>query len=137
MSEQSTPFGSIARGCRQSLKSAAGFSLLVNLLQLTVPLYMMQVLDRVVGSGSAATLAYLTLIAVAALAVSAFLDIIRAHLLNRAASWLDNRLGLEIFPHVALAIQRGKPEQTHGLEDLWRVRSFLASPGVMAMFDIP
>lgn len=134
---QTSPFQTVTSAVKGSLWAAAGFSLVVNLMQLTLPLYMMQMLDRVVGSGSKDTLYLLAFIALAALVVGAALDIIRAHILNRAASWLECRLGVEIFPHVALAFHDGNPSKAQGLEDLWRVRSFMSSPGIIAIFDVP
>ena len=71
---------------------AAGFSALVNLLYLTPTLYMMQVYDRVVPTGGLTTLAFLTVIAVLALAALSGLDWIRGRLLLRAGLRLD-RLG--------------------------------------------
>lgn len=134
---QTNRFDTITDACKRALFIAAGFSLVVNLLQLTLPLYMMQMLDRVVGGGSVNTLYLLAAIAAVALIVGALLDIIRAHILNRAASWLESRMGVEIFPHVALAQHTGKLAQAQGLEDLWRVRSFMSSPGIIAIFDVP
>ncbi|WCL53167.1 type I secretion system permease/ATPase [Gimibacter soli] len=137
IAEQTSPFVTVMQACRRSVKAAAAFSLVLNLLQLTVPLYMMTLLDRVIGSGNTASLYLLTLIAVVALGVSAALDVLRSHILNRAASWLESRLGVELFPHVAMALHNGMPVKAQGLEDLWRLRSFMSSPGLLALFDIP
>lgn len=134
---QMSPFDTITNAVKGALYSAAGFSLVVNIMQLTIPLYMMQILDRVIGGGSLDTLYLLAIIAFLALSVGAALDIIRTHILNRAASWLECRLGVEIFPHVALALHDGHHAKAQGLEDLWRLRSFMSSPGIIAIFDIP
>lgn len=135
--KSTAPFREITGACTGALRSAIVFSLFVNVLQLTPPLYMMQVLDRVIGGGSYETLGWLTFIAVVALIASAWLDIIRSRILNRAASWLEDRLGVDLFPHVALALQKNTPDKASGLEDLWRLRSFIASPAIIAIFDIP
>src|SRR6478752_7283244 len=50
--------------CRASFMSAAFFSLFVNLLMLLPAIYMLQVYDRVLTSGSESTLLMLTLIVV-------------------------------------------------------------------------
>ena len=54
------------RSCKRSLFVAGVFSVAVNLLMLTVPLYMIQVFDRVLSSGSVDTLVMLTIIALGA-----------------------------------------------------------------------
>ncbi|TJX72976.1 MAG: type I secretion system permease/ATPase, partial [Mesorhizobium sp.] len=54
------------------------FSLLINILLLVIPLYLLQVYDRVLPSSSVETLVYLSGIAVLALAFLGLLDAIRA-----------------------------------------------------------
>lgn len=70
-------------------------SLFVNVLMLTVPLYMLQLFDRVLGSRSDETLLYLTLAAGIALVVMSALDVMRSRILVRVSSWLEKRLGPE------------------------------------------
>ncbi|GHF25555.1 ABC transporter ATP-binding protein [Kordiimonas sediminis] len=135
--EQTSPFETVTAACKKSVMLAGFFSMILNILQLTIPLYMMTLLDRVIRSGNKDTLYLLTIIAVVALLTSGVLDVMRAHILNRAASWMESRLGVELFPHVALALHDGEPVKAQGLEDLWRLRSFMSSPGIIAMFDVP
>lgn len=56
--------------CRTPLIWATGFSLLINVLMLASSLYMMQVYDRVLPSGSLPTLLFLSLITAGALALA-------------------------------------------------------------------
>ena len=77
------------RACRSQFVVVGGFSLLVNLLQLTTSLYMLQVYDRVLASRSVETLLYLTLITVAALLLLALLDAARSSTLQRTAAWVE------------------------------------------------
>src|SRR3546814_11556228 len=49
--------------CRASFLGVGVLSMAINLLMLTTSLYMMQVFDRVLGSGSRETLLYLTVVA--------------------------------------------------------------------------
>ena len=56
-----------------ALGFALFFSLFINLLMLTVPLYMLQIFDRVLTSQSIDTLIYLTIIAIFALIVMSLL----------------------------------------------------------------
>jgi ATP-binding cassette subfamily C protein/ATP-binding cassette subfamily C protein EexD len=76
---------------RGQLIAVGLFSGVVNMLQLTVSLYMMQVFDRVLGTRSIDTLYYLTLIACFALLVMAALDGLRSQIMQRIASWMRAR----------------------------------------------
>ncbi len=68
------------------------FSCLINLLMLTVPLYMLQVFDRVLPSQSHDTLIYLTLIAVIATLIMGLLEFVRGQVLTRISHWIDGIL---------------------------------------------
>jgi ABC-type protease/lipase transport system fused ATPase/permease subunit len=67
--------------CRASFMSAAFFSLFVNLLMLLPTVYMLQVYDRVLSSGSESTLLMLTLIMVFLFIVLGGLEWLRAQML--------------------------------------------------------
>ena len=71
------------RLCRYSLVLVAGLSFFVNLLALTVPLYLLHIYDHVLASRSTDTLTMLTLIVVVALAVHATLEMLRRTMLAR------------------------------------------------------
>ncbi|TIW66542.1 MAG: type I secretion system permease/ATPase, partial [Mesorhizobium sp.] len=63
---------------RRAIADVGIFSLLINILLLVIPLYLLQVYDRVLPSSSVETLLYLSAIAVIALAFLGFLDAVRA-----------------------------------------------------------
>ena len=90
---------------------SALFSLAINLLMLVPSLYMLQLFDRVLQTRSYDTLLYLTLIAVAALAVLGMLDTIRARMLVRVSTWIDRRLAGSTFERSIVAGLRGSPYQ--------------------------
>ncbi|MEL6783632.1 MAG: type I secretion system permease/ATPase, partial [Pseudomonadota bacterium] len=69
------------------------FSLVVNVLMLTLPLYMLQIYDRVLPARSGETLFFLTLMALAALAVMGLIEAVRAILASRVAARLETNLG--------------------------------------------
>ena len=79
-------------GLWSGLLSAGLFSLLLNLLMLAVPLYSLQLYDRVLGSGRVETLALLSLAGVMALAAMGVLDWVRTCLLSRIAAGFETRL---------------------------------------------
>jgi ABC-type protease/lipase transport system fused ATPase/permease subunit len=70
--------------CRGYFWSVALFSAAINVLYLASPLYMLQVYDRVVSSGSLPTLLMLTLALLIALGAMAALDGVRARIMVRA-----------------------------------------------------
>jgi len=75
------------------------FGLIANLGMLVSPLFMMQMLDRVVPSGNMATLAMLLLIAVAFIALGAIIDARRTQILKHTSNWVEQRVMSESHPH--------------------------------------
>lgn len=123
--------------CRREFVAVGLFSGVVNLLQLTVSLYMMQVFDRVLATRSLDTLSFLTLIAIAALLLLAVLEAVRSRLMQRCASWIEARVAPEGFERAMEAQLRGRPYRMEALRDLGFCRSWLASPGALAVYDVP
>jgi ATP-binding cassette subfamily C protein/ATP-binding cassette subfamily C protein EexD len=122
---------------RRQLVGVAMFSGVVNLLQLTVSLYMMQVFDRVLGSRSIDTLYYLTLIAIFALLVMAVLDGLRGQVMQRLASWIEGKVAPEAFLRAIESQLRGRPYRMEALRDLGACRAWLGSPASLTIFDVP
>jgi PrtD family type I secretion system ABC transporter len=111
------------------------FSLAINLLLLVPPLYMLQVFDRVITSRSQETLFALSVAALAALALMACLDALRARLLAVAGIALDRMLGPRVLE--GLLSRLHGTDFASGLRDVNTLRSFLVGNGVMAIFDAP
>ncbi len=112
------------------------FSLIVNLLLLTMPLYMLQIYDRVLPSQSMDTLKFLSVIAVAALVVLGLLEAIRAIVAARAAAKLEVKLGADTV-RVAMMSSRLGEANVQPVRDLAAVRGFIASRAVFALLDLP
>ncbi|WP_027058594.1 type I secretion system permease/ATPase [Mesorhizobium loti] len=110
------------------------FSLLINILLLVIPLYLLQVYDRVLPSSSVETLVYLSGIAVLALAVLGLLDAIRAVYTQRVAATLDRKLGAGTF---AVSLGAKYAGGLSPLRDLASVCAFVRSRGVTVLFDLP
>ena len=126
----------IAAG-RSQIAAVALFSGVVNLLQLTVSLYMMQVFDRVLSTRSIDTLYYLTAIAVFALLVMAVLDGLRGQVMQRLAAWVEGKAAPEAFLRAIESQLRGRPYRMEALRDLAMCRSWLGSPAALTVFDVP
>ena len=108
----------------------------INLLQLTVPLYMLQVHDRVLNSRSTDTLVMLSILAAGALIVFGILEFIRAMSFQAMGSALVRRLNLPILTAaVQASVDQGLPKATQALRDLTELRTFLTSSAVSAPLD--
>lgn len=125
------------RSCRRSLIVVGLFSLAVNLLMLTVPLYMIQVFDRVLSSGSVDTLVMLTIVAVGALAVFGTFDMLRSMVLARTGARLEAMLGGPLLAASIMNRTKGDRGEAQGLRDLAQLRGFLSGSVMVAIFDVP
>ncbi|MFC0387884.1 type I secretion system permease/ATPase [Muricoccus vinaceus] len=123
--------------CRSQFATVGVFSLVVNLLQLTVSLYMMQVFDRVLATRSIDTLLWLTLVAIAAIGLLALLEGVRSQIMQRVALWTENRVAPEGFARALEATLRGRPYRMEALRDLGTCRAWLSGPGALTLYDVP
>ena len=74
-----TPYLGALRGLRRTFVLAGLFSAVINLLMLTGPIYMLQVYDRVLSSGSVATLVGLFAIVIVLAAMQSIPEMKKAH----------------------------------------------------------
>lgn len=123
---------------RKSFLYVGLFSFFINMLFLTPALYMLQVYDRVVGSGSISTLVMITLIVVAMYAVMGVLEFVRSRIVSRISTRMDvsmqGRLVDVMFRH---ALSNPRNASTEPLADLNNIRGFASGTGVFAFFDAP
>jgi PrtD family type I secretion system ABC transporter len=127
----------ILRCCKQELMVVGGFSAVVNLLQLTTSLYMMQIFDRVLASRSIDTLVYLTLIAFAAILLLAAQEAARNQIMQRVAAWVESWIAPESFVRAIENRLRSRPYNMEALRDLAICRNYLGSPGALSLYDVP
>lgn len=128
----------IRRRSRGLFWAVALLSAFVNMLMLTGPLYMMQVYDRVLGSRSEATLLALTLLVVFLYGMMGLLDAVRGRIMRRVAARFQAGLDRRVFDAmIRRSAVSGDPEAQTGLSDLESIQKLLASPVVMAGFDLP
>src|SRR6266705_874208 len=110
----------------------------MNVLVLASPIYMMQMYDRVLLTGSLDTLLFLTLICALAMAVLGALDAIRSAILSRIGAWFERSLRFELLSGVLrIAFERGNSYGQQLLGDLQTVKTFLGSNQVAPVFDAP
>lgn len=111
------------------------FSVFINLLRLALPLYVLQVLDRVVSSHSHETLIMLTTITLAALLTAALLEVVRRRMFMHWGGWIERRFGPWLF-EAGLDKSSEAPASSTLLRDLGAMRSFVAGSGVIAWLDV-
>jgi PrtD family type I secretion system ABC transporter len=125
--------------CRWHFTSVAVFSIFVNLLMLTGPLFMLQIYDRVLSSRSEATLVALLILVTGLFAMMGLLEFIRGRVLARAGarfqSLLDSRVMIAVLRRSIAPNERARPNTA--ARDLDAVRQLLSGPAPFAMFDMP
>jgi len=115
------------------------FSVFVNLLMLTGPLYMLQVYDRVLGSRSEATLVALSLLAAFLFLAMGVLDHARARIMARVGARFQDHLDRRVFQASLrrLSLAPGDAAAGAAQRDLESVQRLLASPVLISVFDMP
>ena len=124
------------RAVRRLFPSLMAVSCLVNILLLVGAIYMLQVYSRVLASGSVDTLVWLTLAALAAIAVYGVLEQVRRLILGRASHWLETELGEPVLRR-AMSDRLAGIQPKAGLGDIAALRAFWGGDAVLAFFDAP
>ncbi|GFE49520.1 protease/lipase ABC transporter permease/ATP-binding protein [Roseobacter cerasinus] len=128
----------VRRRSRGLYWAVALFSLFANLLMLTGPLYMLQVYDRVLGSGSQETLLALSMIVIFMYAIMGLLDYTRGRVMARVGARFQSDLDRRVFDAVIRKSVVAPDLKTQtGLADLESVQRLMTSPVLMAAFDLP
>lgn len=127
------------RDSRGLILTAFVFSVVVNILMLTGPLYMLQVYDRVLGSRSEATLVALSALVIFLFIAMGVLDHARGRIMARIGANFQAKLDRRVFE---AALRRSQvapsdPAATAAQRDLEAVQRLWASPVLLALFDIP
>lgn len=125
------------RHCSSALRVVLLFSMAINLLMLVPSIYMLQVMDRVIGTGHLETLAALSALAAGGALVMSVLDTLRSSVSVRVGGWLNDRLGPVLLESGVRARLKGDAIGGQTLRDLSTLQSFIANHGAVAFFDTP
>jgi ATP-binding cassette, subfamily C, bacterial len=101
-----------------------------------MPVYSMQVLDRVLSSNSIETLIFLSLVVLIFFTFYSILNAIRAAIFSNISEWLDKKIAPELFDF-SIDKNSGAAASNQNLRDLQTIRSFIASPSFALLFDAP
>lgn len=119
-------------------RSVIAFSFITNILMLTGPLFMLQVYDRVLSSGSVSTLLALCILVAILYALYGFLEFIRGRVMARVGQQLDERFRHTAFDMVSHYAKLGVERVGLApMQDLVTARNFISGPGPLAFLDLP
>jgi PrtD family type I secretion system ABC transporter len=124
--------------CRIAFWIVFSFAFVINLLMLITPLYSLQVLDRVIGSGNLDTLMWLSVIIGSIYFIYGLLQIARSFTLIKVGEWLDKTVAPVVFGYsISASATRTNMGATQLLRDFQSVKTFLTSTGINTLFDAP
>lgn len=124
---------------RAILLAVGIFSGVLNVLALTGAFYMLQVYDRVLPSGSVATLIGLTVLMGGLYVAFGLLDFFRIRLMSRVGMRFDRLVSGRIFAlvHSAAVSAQRADASLEPIRDLDQIRGFLSGMGPASLFDLP
>ncbi len=114
------------------------FSFVVNILALTGSLFMLQVYDRVIPSGSIPTLVALSLIVLVLYGYYGLIDYVRSRIFVRVGRRVEENLRKRVFDVMSkLSLNKANGLGSQPLQDLTAIRQFISGQGPFAYFDMP
>ncbi|MDA0938903.1 MAG: type I secretion system permease/ATPase [Proteobacteria bacterium] len=136
--QSSTPLQEALISCKLMIKYMLICGFIVNVLMLATPLYSMQVLDRVLSSGNTDTLLMLTIIITCALILLSLVQGARSFATALMGSWFESKLSSLVFKNtIQTALRSRSGANSQQLRDLQTVKTYLMSPGLAVMLDVP
>lgn len=128
----------VIRQLTPAVKHSFYITFIVTIIALAGVVYMLQVYDRVVSTRSMDTLLSLTIAVLIAYAVAELLELTRKTLLMRSTLLLETELSERIFRAIHHAnLMKVPGVHVQQMKDLGMVRSFLHSPGMIALLELP
>ncbi|MEM1343615.1 MAG: type I secretion system permease/ATPase [Pseudomonadota bacterium] len=125
--------------CRMHFANVGLFSMFVNMLMLTSPLFMLQMYDRVLSSRSIETLVALVVLITGLFIMMGLLEYARSRVLARAGARIQDILDSRVFTMVLRRsispAERAKPNSLS--RDLDSLRSLFSGSAPFAFFDLP
>ncbi|OUR83624.1 peptidase [Cycloclasticus sp. 46_120_T64] len=125
--------------CKKSFMTAGFFSLFINFLMLVPAIYMLQLYDRVITSGSESTLLMLTLIVLVLFITMGLLEWARSQILVRVSARLETLLSERLYGAAfkQALYSGGTKASSQPIDDLTGLRQFMTGNGLFAFFDAP
>lgn len=130
---------SVVKKLTPAILGVAAFSFFISLLMLTVPIFTLQVYDRVLSSRNEVTLLMLTLVAIGLLFAAGFLDAVRNRFLVRIGAAFDKETSAPAFVAALKSrwVNSGSPDAAGAMQDVGIIRNLFSSPAFATLFDLP
>jgi len=133
-----TPLKTALKDCRLAFVVTFVLSLGANVLTLISAFYVLQVLDRVLGSNNLTTLTMLTILVACIYITTHLIQVARSFTLIKIGEWLDDKITPTLFSHaVKGAATRQSMGASQSIREFSNIRSFLTSVGINSLFDAP
>jgi ATP-binding cassette subfamily C protein EexD len=124
--------------CKRSFWLVVLFSFCINLLMIVPAIYMLQIYDRVITSGSYNTLLVLTLIMAFLMMSMGGLEWVRSRVLIALGGRIDGLFATRLFDAGFVNKLRAAPNSgSQGLQDLFGLKNFVTGNGLFAFLDAP
>lgn len=121
-----------------AIKRSFIFSFFSNLFLLFVPLYSLQVLDRVLSSGSIETLIMLTIATILAIMAHILINNYRSSMMHELGNWFEQVTASKIFSILISSSAANKSNQIgYLMADFNNIKSFIAGPVLSGLIDSP
>ena len=121
---------------RRQFRTLFVLSFLSNLLLLASSIYMLQVFDRVLSSGSIDTLLWLSVITIGAIVTYGLLEHARRRILSRTGTWISSELSGEVLRR-AMSARLKTGTTPAGLGDVADLKAFAGGDAILAFLDAP
>jgi len=123
--------------CKKSFIYAFIFSFFINIAMLAMPIYSLQVLDRVLSSFSIETLIVISLIVFVMLLFMTALQIVRNFVFAQIGFHLEKKLEPLLIDKTIDVSVHNHTIGSSLVRDLNVIRNFLNSPALSSLFDVP
>lgn len=124
--------------CKKAFQITFFIAFCINFLMLLTPLYSLQVLDRVIGTGSMETLLWLSVIIAFIYFAYGLLQIARSFTLIKIGEWLDTKITPVLFAHsIATFAKNPRSNPRQIMQDFAAIKGFMTSMGINTLFDAP
>lgn len=136
-SKEPTALAKLFRQTHRAMLYAFLFSFCINLIMLLLPIYSLQVLDRVISSHSYETLIVLTIIAVVGFIFYGVFTLARSYTLTGITEWLDVKLAPDLLKLSVVKSSLGALSAAgQNQRDLGAIKNFIQG-GVSVLMDAP